>query len=313
MYKVVQLAHPGKEWPGYSQAKKQYIKSKKGIIWNKQYEAGIREWNNLDSHKRKFIFSKNSTYIDSKGKLNTGDITFWGEWEPHSTFELISKDSKDFYGSRMMHFPYFNRSYDGPKKHTTDPFVFGNNFWYTHCKQSTKQPAQSLKKLQADSIIIMGSERSKDKTFLVDTIFVIKRRYSQSEIRDKINSLPKLLLQTNLIMHDDHDLIRSSKYSDFGFYEGKNNQEGNMFSFVPAKLFCKKDVAHERLVINTYDKFFNLQRAGAGSVNKVVMQSRSFSEVKQYWDKLVHESFNQGFVLATNIPMPQQFSSNPAL
>lgn len=305
MIKIVQLAHPGKEWPGYSHSNNQYIKSNKGIIWKENYEEGIRQWNNLDVHKRKFIFSKDVAYIDSSLKEKRGDLTFWGEWEPHSSFKLISKSSRDFYGPRMIHFPYFDKKYDGSKKHTTDPYVFGENFWYTHCKQNPNQPNQALKSLEEDSIIIMGSERAEDKSFLVDTVFVVEKRFSQHEMRANKKFLPKLLLETNLEINENHELLDASKYSDFGFYKGKNHKVSNMFSFVPAKKYNKTDKGHERLIINTYDKFYNFQRAGAGSVNRVVKKSNSVDEIKEYWDMIVSDAFNQGFVLATNIPEPK--------
>ena len=95
-YKIVQLAHPGKEWPAFSNSKNSFVSSRTGIQWNEDFTEGIREWNNLMSHKRKFIFAKDATYIDSlNGAPKKGDITFWGEWEPHSNFKVISKYTKD--------------------------------------------------------------------------------------------------------------------------------------------------------------------------------------------------------------------------
>ena len=108
-YKIIQLAHPGKEWPNYSSSKGEFVKSKIGISWNKDFNGGIREWNNLDHHKRKFIFAKNAIYVDNlESKPKEGDITFWGEWEPHSNFRVISSHTKDFHGPRMMHYPFFD-------------------------------------------------------------------------------------------------------------------------------------------------------------------------------------------------------------
>ena len=304
-YKIIQLAHPGKEWPNYSSSKGEFVKSKIGISWNKDFNGGIREWNNLDHHKRKFIFAKNAIYVDNlESKPKEGDITFWGEWEPHSNFRVISSHTKDFHGPRMMHYPFFDDDYDGNKRHTTDPYIFGDNFWYTHCKQSPKKPNQNLKTLGANSIIIMGSERNEDKKFLVDTIFVIKKRFSQKEMNKNYKELPSLLVKSNLYMDKSHDLLFNKKNSDFGFYKGKSYKDNDIFSFVPAKVFNKNDIGHERLEIDTYDKFYNFQRAGAGSVNKCVMKSSSIGDIDAYWMSLVEEAFNQGFVLGVRIPEP---------
>ena len=304
-YKIIQLSHPGKEWPNYSSHKNEFVRSKNGILWNEDFTEGIREWNNCPGHKRKFIYAEKATFIDDLNKKpKEGNITFWGEWEPHSDFKVISKHTKDFYGPRMMHFPFFDDSYSGPRHHTTDPYVFGDNFWYTHCKQSTQSPNQNLKNLNSNSIIIMGSERNEDKKFLVDTIFVIKKKYSQKEILNNYEKLPPLLIKTNLHLDNSHMLLFDKKFSDFSFYKGKNNLDHDIFSFVPAKIFNGNVSGHERLVIDTNNRFYNFQRTGAGSVNRCVMETSVITDVDEYWISLVEESFNQGFVLGVRIPEP---------
>ena len=68
------------------------------------------------------------------------------------------------------------------KKHTTDPYVFGDSFWYT-LQTINQKPNQNLKNLDEDSIIIMGSERNHDKKFLVDTIFVVKKIFPRRDLQ----------------------------------------------------------------------------------------------------------------------------------
>ena len=55
-YKIIQLSHPGKEYPEYSKSTGQFKKSRLGINWSSDFMSGTRMWNNLDQHKRKFIF-----------------------------------------------------------------------------------------------------------------------------------------------------------------------------------------------------------------------------------------------------------------
>jgi len=304
-YKIIQLSHPGKEYPGYSKSTGQFVKSSVGINWSSDFSSGTRGWNNLDQHKRKFIFSKDAKYFDSlNGNVKTGDITFWGEWEPHSNFKVISKDTKDFFGPRMLHFPFYDKRYTGRKRQTTDPYVYGDNFWYTHCKQSTESPNQALKHLDNNSIIVMGSERNKDKKFLVDTVFVVKKKHSQNEMIENYSKLTNLLVKINLEMDASHLLLRDKKHSDFGFYMGKNYKDNDIFSFVPAKIYNNENPGHERLVLDTNDKFYNLQRTGSGSVQKLVLKTSSLSDIDNYWMHLVNEAFNQGFVLGVQIPEP---------
>lgn len=303
-YKIIQLSHPGKEWPDFSDSENSFVKSRNGLSWNKDYTGGIRDWNNLNQHKRKFILSKNATYIDNlQMRAKQGDITFWGEWEPHSKFSVISKSSKNFFGPRMMHIPFYYTDYDGPRRHTTDPFVYGKNFWYTHCKQSSSKPNQNLKNLGTHCIILMGSERNVDKTFLIDTIFVVKQKYSQEDINKNLDKLSYLLKETNLKVN--YDLLNDNKSADFGFYKGENYLTNEIFSFVPAKIFNEKNPGHERLEIKTDDKFYNFQRTGAGSVNKTVLSTLCISEIREYWRKIVNETLRQGFVLGVCMPEPK--------
>ena len=61
-YKIIQLGHPGGEWP--RQGVNGVIRSKLGITWNVDRFSGTREWNIRDHHYRKFILAEDVEYID---------------------------------------------------------------------------------------------------------------------------------------------------------------------------------------------------------------------------------------------------------
>ena len=57
-YKIIQLSHPGKEYPGYSKSTGQFVKSSVGINWSSDFSSGTRGWNNLDQQKGNLYFQK---------------------------------------------------------------------------------------------------------------------------------------------------------------------------------------------------------------------------------------------------------------
>lgn len=297
-YKIIQLAHPGKEHPLLGDSTGKLIVTSRGMDWDSSKSSGTRPWNTLKRHKRKFMCMEGVEYIKNINKqpLN-GKLTFWGEWEAQSKFKVISETSKDYYGPRLIHYPFFDSSYKGEKKQTTDPFIFGENFWFTHCRQKYR----SIRNLSEGSIIIFGSERNDDKKFLVDTIFVVGKRYSQVDIAKNIKSFPYLLRENNLEMKN---LLTDPSKSGYGFYQGKSFKKNEIFSFVPAKVSNGKN-GHARLILDTKDERHNFQPTGAGAVCRVTNELPSMSEIKDYWELLVEETLKQGFLLAYRFPYPE--------
>ncbi len=124
---IVEFTHPGVE----------YIPKKRvfdeHVIWKDEKKtSGIRKWNELPSHKRKYLLCK-GTYVDKDWKAKKSLLTFWGEWEAQSYFKSTSL--KKGISPQFIHKPFLDDSYSALRKNNTDPFVFGDNFWYTNCKQ----------------------------------------------------------------------------------------------------------------------------------------------------------------------------------
>ena len=301
-HSVVQLSHSGMEYPKLNK-KGILTYSKSGIEWSNDKKNGTRFWNNCEEHKRKFMRMNGVKYLDARKSPNKGEVTFWGEWEAQSSFDVISETNKDLDKPRLCHKPLFDSSYSGDMKHGTDPFIFGENFWFTHCKQGYK----SIRNLGEDSIVIFGSERKQDKKFLVDTIFVIRRRFSQKEIRENIEEYDDLLRKNNLELKD---LISDESKSEYGFYQGKSYKKNEIFSFVPAKVLNEESIGHGRLELDTTNGIHNFQRPGAGSVCKITKEFDNKMALKNYWDLLIDETLNSGFVLAYDFPMPEIRVSN---
>ena len=129
---LVQFTHPGKE--------------------HEPDDGLLKRWNKRPRpHKRKFL-KQNGRYL-AGGKVAEGKVLFWGEWEPESTVER-KIDEPILRGPRFIYEPYYvvPRSYNGLEN--TDPFVFGEQFHYTVCKQRT---FTQLRHLLPGSVILFGS------------------------------------------------------------------------------------------------------------------------------------------------------------
>lgn len=157
-----QFTHPGSEHvPGYKLPKSDFK---------------FKNWNYNKSHRRKYIRSM-AEFIDKSGKRQRGQVDFWGEWEPNSISKTIGNANSNKLYPKNIHYPIFlapttgvydpspitEKALDIMKKEqehketmqNTDPFVFGDNFFYTCCKQ------KQTKKLEPGSVIIFVTyERS---------------------------------------------------------------------------------------------------------------------------------------------------------
>jgi hypothetical protein len=132
---------------------------------------GRKRWN-LDLHRRKFLRA-GGEYVEKPGAAPVeGELVFWGEWEPESEAEPIAAAVLD--GPRWLHTPYYVRpeSYwrDGKALQNTDPFVFGDRFLYTLCRQTKSGRPTFLRDLAPGSLILFGSLKAGD--FVLDTLFV---------------------------------------------------------------------------------------------------------------------------------------------
>jgi hypothetical protein len=180
------------------------------------------KWNEGD-HGRKFMCSP-GRYVDGGGPIEA-KLTFWGEWEPPS--DVVREWSPSGSLPRFLHAPIWNKS--GPLgRQNTDPWVFGDNFRYSNCKQ---QAQPGLQRLTPGSVIFFGS--TKDGEFVLDTVFVVK---------DSCRYTPNSPLETDCAFRfctiealcgPDSSCAGDS----FALYRGATFEEpiNGMYSFVPCQ------------------------------------------------------------------------------
>lgn len=154
MPRVIQFIHPGGE--------------------HGQDRPGAKAWNRGD-HRRKFLRLGGRSVARLGAPATEDELVFWAEWEPESEVERIANPVP--LGPRWMHRPYYVRpsSYhqEGVVLQNTDPFVFGDRFRYTLCRQwrnKTNRPTL-LRDLAAGSLILFGSLKA--GAFVLDTAFVV--------------------------------------------------------------------------------------------------------------------------------------------
>ena len=141
----------------------------------------MKNWT-IGPHQRKFLISPGSYLLG--GELLEDELVFWGEWEAQSEVDPISAPMPD--GPRWLHRPFFDppASYHGLAN--TDPFVFGDQFHYTGCRQHIEQGPTQLQNLSRGSVILFGSCRG--RSFVVDTVFVVADfvDHSRRDFRDTL-------------------------------------------------------------------------------------------------------------------------------
>ncbi len=238
--KTVQFTHPG------GQHSLNHIEKKRGI----------KEWN-TGEHARKFLIADGQYVIGNK--LSTPkDLLFWGEWEPCSSIKKTFKPADRILFPTYLHSPFLQLDKRGnvvKKKsnlntttnlkgcstscsktcspfQNTDPFVFGDCFFYSLCKQ---RHFSCLRNLDVGSIILFGSTISAKRGgpyFALDTVFVVgeKRHYTEKTAQKDLDGfIPQY--------YDEIMGFDTKNTEPLVCYKGAsfNNPVNGMYSFVPCK------------------------------------------------------------------------------
>ena len=131
-------------------------------------DAG-RGWKTLAvPHARKFM-QLSGHWIGPDGHTGSGDLWAWGEWEPQS--QLLGRLD----GPRERGYPQYlwGPYYEVPERgcgglHNTDPFIFGDRFLYSNCRQTG---SRRLRSLGRGSVIAFGSHKA--GRWVLDTVMVV--------------------------------------------------------------------------------------------------------------------------------------------
>ena len=285
----VQLPHPGPE------------PEPDTVSWNR---AG-------NPHKRKFMRLRGGEWIDEKDCKHTGDLLYaWGEWEPES---IIVPDFKspngDPFAPKYLWDPYWIRRKDYSGLHNTDPFIFGNCFLYSNCRQNLK----SLRSLAPGSLIVFGS--CQGGKWVLDTVFVVQggTRFNPRKSREDLHGKDKVS-DTFLEVTGGPLSSESSNCSpaencspadELQLYYGATPDErekfDGMFSFFPAKQ-AGDNSAFSRPPIELPKYFFTINNCQAARRTEV----DNLCELSKQWNSIVEQVHKAGLVLGTHADLPPE-------
>lgn len=252
---------------------------------------------NLGSHARKFMVA-DGNYRGPDAAERSGMIVFWGEWESQSG--IVRRWNKEEPLPTCLHGPFLNAPPEEKPRQNTDPWIFGDRFHYSNCKQLTNKgrTVTALQRLTAGSLILFGSSR--DDRFILDTAFVVGSRRGTYSPRD----------HDHLDVSDDFRLATleslttlDSQYLDsqFTLYDGATTEAAfeGMFSFVPCLPY---DGDGPRFARPTIDL--------PGIINPKSKMSprgaktpRHLSEVREVWESVISQVDNQGLLLGTRVEL----------
>ena len=289
---IVQFTHPGGEHS----------------LTRKEKKDGIKRWN-YGSHRRKFLKAEGQ-YVMEDGCLSVRqNLLFWGEWEPTSNIVPVSSTVGTGVMPRYMHEPFLQvasgalnlppfYNSKGKGRQNTDPFVFGEAFFYSCCKQRKRLNNSSLTKftklgeLEKGSIILFGStisEKQGGPYFVLDTVFIVgdyKNYNSKNSPTDLKEFVPS----------DYFDIMGFTNWkpvNDFVCYKGATASipYDEMFSFVPCKPFDSANTGFPRVKLTNADLHFISDNLNAAP--KIWDNLPN----KDLWNKICDVVRQQGFEL----------------
>lgn len=130
-----------------------------------------RSWN-TGPHKRKFLVQPGRYLASVDSPPVAADLVFWGEFEPPTRLvKILEPAGSD--GPRFLFAPALEPFHPhDPPLMNTDPFVFGDRFLYSICKQNNRRGPTAMQRLDRGSVILFGSGRGRSR-FVVDTVLVV--------------------------------------------------------------------------------------------------------------------------------------------
>ena len=275
-----------------------------------------RAWHMLSYDHMRKLMQLRGQWIAEDGGRQTGDLLAWGEWEPESDLlrKLNPPPEGDPQYPRYLWRPYYvpKDSYLG--LHNTDPFIFGQRFLYSNCRQVSKRGPTRLTQLDVGSVIAFGSGRRTDGEWrwLLDTVLVVRDfvPYSAHNARIALKDwVPAAFMDVTAGPLTDN-AERSipgkcaSTREQLRLYRGATPDDpvDGMFSFVPASP-AGGDSGFPRPLINLPAEYFN---PAAFRGPNGLRHNRTSEELRDLWDRLVAQIRDAGLVLGTHAELPER-------
>ena len=254
----------------------------------------LMPWN-TGGHRRKFMIST-GTVLDRDGNKDAAEVVFWGEWESPS--HVVHRWPKASGLPTVLHRPCVADPPSGLRQNT-DPWVFGDIFLYSNCKQLNARPARSpsaLQRLDEGSIILFGSSCA--GRFVLDTLFVVGEvaaTYTPFDGGLDVEPIFQLCTLGSLAADD-------TATASLTLFRGATPTKpiDGMFSFVPCRRANENPRRFERPPISL-----------PGIINPTSKQSpsgakvgRSLPERQEAWSAISDQVRAAGLSLAVHLALP---------
>src|SRR5437016_1207455 len=251
---------------------------------------GVMPWYS-GPHRRKFMVAE-GIWVADGGQAGGGLVNFWGEWEAPS--RVLSDGVGEIGMPRYLHRPL--RPAEGDSGSNTDPFVFGQRFYYSNCRQLRNR---KLRDLPIGSLMLFGSKVR--RRFVLDTALVVADRHPLDCAR--LNRGDSAFRRVSL-----RPLQESGEPLDrLVLYEGATPDRAidGMFSFVPARPHDDGEWGFHRPCLA--GSYLNDNLAMAARVQMVAS-----SQVAKVWAEVTRRVFDAGLVLATHLSPATQTAAASA-
>lgn len=273
---IVQFPHPGSE--------------------HKSDDGAVKGWNSK-THARKFMQTSGAFRSEPAGPDTTGDMVFWGEWEAPSRI-VATLDPPGWEWPRYLHAPFWTHPLSKRFLQNTDPYVFGDCFRYSNCRQNTKRGPYRTQRLANGSVILFGSGLGGE--FVLDTVFVVAG--SQPLSADLLPTLEgvddafRAVVCEVLYRHGNREARNR-------LYDGATpaNPVGGMFSFFPCLPFEAAPLGFPRPGIRL-DGVVN-PRSWQGLK---YTSADSLEDTAHIWDQVVEQVLRQDLILGWHADTPER-------
>lgn len=269
-------------------------------IWEDRADIrGVKPWNR-SAHKRNFIVLPGEAIV-AKGDepKRFEDISFWGEWEPEAKIVKHFDEADSPITPRRLIAPLFPK--DMPESNgdhccgNTDPFVFGEHFKYSNCRQYFRGRPNRLQYLLAGSLILFGGIYQHD--FWLDTVFVVKDKLKYKGCDCQNQKMQDFLGADYPFFHaatlKPIAASRDMQKLNYTLYLGQTWWENpNYFSFAPC---------------DVNERTFPKVRLTPKMIQKLSENANNYTVLGEYeepsptpqevWNKIVDEVFAQGLSL----------------
>ena len=248
---------------------------------------------NTGRHGRKFLRSAGRS-VDPRGRVRDAALAFWGEWEPPS--RVVKRWPREGRLPRELHVPVWERPPTLSYRQNTDPWVFGETFRYSNCKQLTyRQNPSALQSLTSGSVILFGSRL--DREFVLDTVFVVQ---------DAVSYVPHDPPETEEAFRVcTMESLITDGCGDYPFtlYRGATVEEpvAGMFSFSPCRDAAATDARFARPPVSL-SAYINPASAQSPSGAR---RPQTIAQATRSWHSIREQVFLAGCELGVSFATPE--------